>query len=149
RGDVVVCVPLQGAHDRFVECMRSILAHTPREVPLLVADDASPDDRSLRLLEELDLAGVLDREVYYVRSGETRGFVCTVNDAFDRASPADVIVVNSDCVVSAGWYDAMTTAANHSTLVATVSVFTNDGTILSLPKRNHPQPALPQNIDLD
>jgi glycosyltransferase involved in cell wall biosynthesis len=149
RGEVVLCVPLVGAHDRFVECMRSILAHTPREVPLLVADDASPDDRSLRLLEELDRAGVLDREVHYVRSAESRGFVCTVNDAFDRTSPADVVVVGSDCVVTAGWYDAMTIAANHSTLVATVSVFTNDGTILSLPNRNNPQPALPQNIDLD
>jgi glycosyltransferase involved in cell wall biosynthesis len=118
-------------------------------VPLLVADDASPDDRSLRLLEELDLAGVLEREVGYVRSAENRGFVRTVNDAFDRTSPADVVVVNSDCLVTAGWYEAMTTAASHSTLIATVSVFTNDGTILSVPSRNNPQPALPQNIDLE
>jgi glycosyltransferase involved in cell wall biosynthesis len=118
-------------------------------VPLLVADDASPDDRSLRLLEELNVAGVLDREVCYTRSTESRGFLGTVNDAFERTSPADVIVVNGDCVVTPGWYEAMISAASHSTLVATVSVFTNDGTILSVPNRNDPQPALPQTVDLD
>src|SRR5262249_55446693 len=77
------------------------------------------------------------------------GFVRTVNDAFDRASPADVVVVNSDCVVTEGWFESMTTAANCSTLVATVSVFTNHGTILSLPYRNNPQPALPQTMNLE
>jgi glycosyltransferase involved in cell wall biosynthesis/GT2 family glycosyltransferase len=149
RGDVVVCVPLHGGHDQFVECAQSILAHTPFDVRLLVADDASPDDRSRRFLEELDAAALLDREVYYARSAETRGFVHTLNDAFERTSPADVVVVNTDCVVTDGWFESMRTAANHSTLVATVSVFTNHGTILSLPNRNSPQPALPQTMNLE
>jgi glycosyltransferase involved in cell wall biosynthesis/GT2 family glycosyltransferase len=146
---VVICVPVYGGHDQFVECAQSILAHTPHDARLLVADDASPDDRSLRFLEELDAATLLDREVYYIRSTETRGFVYTLNDAFERTSPADVVVVNSDCVVTEGWFESMSTAAHHSTLVATVSVFTNDGTILSLPNRNSPQPALPQTMDLE
>jgi glycosyltransferase involved in cell wall biosynthesis/GT2 family glycosyltransferase len=149
RGDVVVCVPLYGGHDQFVECVQSILAQTPLDVRLLVADDASPDDRSLRFLEELEAAALLDREVYYARAAEPRGFVCTVNDAFERTSPADVVVVNSGCVVTEGWFQSMTTAANHSTLVATVSVFSNNGTILSLPSRNSPQPSLPQTMNLE
>jgi glycosyltransferase involved in cell wall biosynthesis/GT2 family glycosyltransferase len=148
RGDAVVCIPLHSAHDEFVECLQSVLAHTPFDVRLLVADDATPDDRSLSFLQELDAAAVLEHAIYYVRSATNRGFVRTVNDAFDRASPADVVVVNSDCVVTGGWFESMTTAANHSTLVATVSVFTNHGTILSLPYRNNPQP-LPQTMNLE
>jgi GT2 family glycosyltransferase/glycosyltransferase involved in cell wall biosynthesis len=149
RGDAVACIPLHGAHEAFVECVHSILAHTPRHVRLVVADDASPDDRSLRFLQELDSAAVLEHDVYYVRSARNCGFVRTVNDAFQRSSPADVAVVNSDCVVTEGWFESMAAAANHSTLVATVSVFTNHGTILSLPDRNNPQPALPQTMDLE
>jgi GT2 family glycosyltransferase/glycosyltransferase involved in cell wall biosynthesis len=149
RGDVVICIPLHGAHDEFVECVQSVLAHTPADVPIVIADDASPDDRSRRFLEELDAAIGLRHDVIYTRSGENRGFVLTVNDAFERVAPADVVVVNSDCVVMDGWFEAMHAAALESTLVATVSVFTNHGTILSLPHRNQPQPALPQTIDLE
>jgi GT2 family glycosyltransferase len=148
-GSAVICVPLYCAHDEFVACVRSILAHTPARVPVLVADDASPDDRSERFLKALDEAGQLDRDVYYRRSETNRGFVATANDAFRRTAPADVIVLNSDCVVTSGWFDAITAAARESSLVATVSVFTNHGTILSLPHRNQPQPDLPQTLDLD
>jgi GT2 family glycosyltransferase/glycosyltransferase involved in cell wall biosynthesis len=149
RGDVALCIPLYGAHVEFVECMRSVLAHTPADVPIVIADDASPDDRSRSFLEELDDTVALDHQVYYTRSPKNRGFVLTVNDVFERVGPADVIVLNSDCVVTKGWFDAMKAAAYQSTLVATASVFTNHGTILSLPYRNRPQPALPQTIDLD
>jgi GT2 family glycosyltransferase/glycosyltransferase involved in cell wall biosynthesis len=149
RGNVTLCIPVHGAHDEFVECMRSVLAHTPTDAPIVVADDASPDDRSRRFLEELDRAGALGHDIFYTRSTENRGFVLTVNDIFERVAPADVIVVNSDCLVTDGWFEAMSTAAHQSSLVATVSVFTNHGTILSLPHRNRPQSALPQTIDLD
>jgi GT2 family glycosyltransferase/glycosyltransferase involved in cell wall biosynthesis len=149
RGEVALCIPLHGAHDEFVECLRSVLAHTPIDVPIVVADDASPDDRSRRFLEELEVAAVLKHRVYYTRSAENRGFVLTANDVFQRTAPADVVVVNSDCVVTEGWFEAMRAAAQESTLVATVSVLTNHGTILSLPHRNRPQAALPQTIDLE
>jgi len=149
RGDVVVAVPLYGAHRQFVECIRSLLAHTPDIVPIVISDDASPDERSREFIEKLDDSGVLAHTVYYQRSAENRGFVRTVNDVFAQTSPADVIVVNSDCVVTDGWFQSMTRAARQSTLVATVSVFTNSGTIVSLPHRNQPQATLPQTIDLD
>ena len=56
RDEVTICIPLHGAHEEFVECMSSVLAHTPTDAPIVVADDASPDDRSRRFLEELDQA---------------------------------------------------------------------------------------------
>jgi GT2 family glycosyltransferase len=149
RGDVTVCIPLYGAHDHFVECMRSVIAHTPADVPILIADDASPDGRSLAFLEQLAETTDFEHQLYYSRSAENRGFVRTVNDAFERSAPADLIVLNSDCVVTAGWFRGMVAAAGVSSLVATVSVYTNHGTILSLPHRNRPQRALPQTIDLD
>ena len=148
RGEIVVVVPVYGSHDRFVECIRSVLAHTPVEVPVLVIDDASPDERSAQLLIKLDETGALSHTVHCVRHTQTKGFVGTANEAFDRCDPADVIVLNSDCVVTAGWLEAMRSAGEDS-LVATVSVFTNSGTILSLPDRNRPIPSLPQTLALD
>ena len=45
RGEVVVCIPVYGAHELFVMCLESVLAHTPATVPILICDDASPDPR--------------------------------------------------------------------------------------------------------
>lgn len=149
RGDVAICVPLYGAHEAFVECLRSLLEHTPAGVAILISDDCSPDERSRAHLEQLDAAGALIADVHYIRHDPNGGFVANVNDAFARLAPADVVVVNSDCVVTAGWLDALQRAAASDTLVATVSVFTNHGTILSLPHRNRPQPRVPQTTTGD
>ena len=148
RGAIVVVIPVYGSHDRFVECIRSVLAHTPLAVPVLVVDDASPDERSTEFLVRLDEQNALAHIVYCVKHKENRGFVATANEAFERCDPADVIVLNSDCIVTPGWLEAMRSASEDS-LVATVSVFTNNGTILSLPDRNRPAPALPQSLALD
>lgn len=147
RGEVVVVIPLYGAHDQFVSCLQSVLSHTPTSVPLLVLDDAGPDDRSGKLLADLDAAGAIPHRLHYVRHEENRGFVKSANEAFDWADPADVIILNSDCVVTQGWLTAMVDAAQGS-LVATVSVFTNNGTIVSVPERNRPS-RLPQAFDVD
>ena len=42
----------------------------------------------------------------------------------------------------------MCAAANSATDIATVSVFTNNGTILSLPHRNMPWPNIPNDLDV-
>lgn len=144
RGDVAVCVPLYGGHDVFVECLRSLLAHTPAYVPIVICDDAGPDDRSLRHVEQLSDTGALDRDIFYLRRPDNGGFVANVNDAFARVAPADAVVVNSDCIVSEGWLEGLRSAAASDTLVATASVFTNHGTILSLPNRNRPSGQIPQ-----
>jgi GT2 family glycosyltransferase/glycosyltransferase involved in cell wall biosynthesis len=148
RGAIVVVIPVYGSHDRFVECIRSVLAHTPADIPVLVVDDASPDERSTEFLVRLDEHDAFAHTVYCVKHIENKGFVATANEAFELCDPADVIVLNSDCVVTEGWLEAMRSASEDS-LVATVSVFTNSGTILSLPDRNRPAATLPQSLALD
>src|ERR1041385_6290033 len=64
------------------------------------------------------------------------------------AAPADVVVLNSDCVVAEGWLQGLRRAAYSDALVATASALTNHGTILSVPERNRPQPGIPQDQTL-
>jgi glycosyltransferase involved in cell wall biosynthesis/GT2 family glycosyltransferase len=149
RGDCVVCIPLYGGHRLFVECLHSVLRHTPESALVLVADDASPDDGGLRLLRELDASGELGRDVVYIRQPANRGFVGNVNSAMAMADPADVVVLNSDCMVAEGWLDGLREAVYSDTTLATASALTNNGTILSVPFRNRPAPQLPQEWTLD
>ena len=147
RGEVVVCIPVYGAPDEFTECLTSVLAHTPRDVRILIADDASPDPAIGSFVRSLD--GLIEHELSYMRQPQNLGFPGNVNAAFAACAPADVIVLNSDCVVAAGWLEGLRRAANSDALVATASAMTNHGTILSIPNRNRPQAGIPQDQDLE
>ncbi|MEA2683750.1 MAG: hypothetical protein QOK05_2078 [Chloroflexota bacterium] len=149
RDQVLVCIPAYGAYHHLVQCLRSVLMHTAADIPILVADDASPDHKIGDLLPELESAGLLDRELIYSRQPANVGFVENVNSALAAAAPADVVILNSDCVVADGWLDGLHQAAYSDTSVATATALTNNGTIVSVPHRNQGMPALPQQWTLD
>ena len=149
RESVVVVIPIFASYDVFVSCLRSVLRHTPEGVPILVADDASPDPRSARFLEELNRSGVLRHQVLYVRQEHNVGFVHNVNTAFELTRPADVVVLNSDCQVGPRWIENLRDAAYSDSAVATATALTNHGTLLSVPNRNQPLRSLPAHMDID
>jgi glycosyltransferase involved in cell wall biosynthesis/GT2 family glycosyltransferase len=149
RGDIVVAIPVHGARDLFLECLNSVLAWTPEEVPVLVADDASPDPDIRGFLEDLEQAGVLRHNLKYLRHPQNVGFVANANAVFATAAPADVVLINSDCVVSEAWLTGLHDAAYSDDLVATASAMTNHGTVLSVPERNRPAPRLPPEWNAD
>jgi GT2 family glycosyltransferase len=146
RGEAVVCIPVYGAPELFAECLASVLAHTPVEVPILIADDASPDPAIGQLVQSFE--NTLEHSVFYLRQARNLGFPGNVNAGFTAAAPADVVVLNSDCVVAEGWLDGLRRAAYSDALVATASALTNHGTILSVPERNRPRPGIPQDQSL-
>lgn len=146
RGEAVVCIPVYGAPELFAECLTSVLAHTPAETAILVADDASPDPAIGDFVRSL--AGTLRHQLSYLRQPHNLGFPGNVNAAFAAAAPADVVVLNSDCIVADGWLAGLHRAAYSDALVATSSALTNHGTIISVPERNRPQPGIPQDQSL-
>lgn len=147
RGQAVVCIPVYGAYDLFVRCLGSILAHTPPSVPILVADDAGPDPAARAFAEDLQRTGSLEHRLLWLRQEQNVGFVGNVNAALALCAPADVVVINSDCVVAPGWLEGLRDAAYDDTNVATATALTNHGTIVSLPVRNRPLPDFPQDLD--
>jgi GT2 family glycosyltransferase/glycosyltransferase involved in cell wall biosynthesis len=149
RGDTVVCIPVYGGHEHFAGCLGSVLAHTPAATPILVCDDASPDGRSVELVRELERSSDTEHTLFYLRLERNVGFPANVNGAFAIAAPADVVVLNSDCVVAEGWLEGLREAAYSDSRVATATALTNNGTIVSVPDRRHPRPDLPDGLDLE
>jgi GT2 family glycosyltransferase/glycosyltransferase involved in cell wall biosynthesis len=147
RGEAVVCIPVYGAPELFAECLTNVLAHTSVDVPILIVDDASPDPAIGEFVRSL--ADTLAHSVFYLRQPRNLGFPGNVNAGFLAAAPADVVVLNSDCVVAEGWLEGLRRAAYSDALVATASALTNHGTILSAPTRNRPQPSIPQDQTLE
>jgi GT2 family glycosyltransferase len=149
RATAVVCIPVYGAVELFERCLDSVLANTPSEVPLLVADDCSPGPDARRLLADRDEGGRLSRDVYYMRQPDNVGFVLNVNTCFDMTSPADAVILNSDCEVAPGWFERLRAAAYSDTTIATATPLSNHGSIVSVPDRNRDRHDLPPEWTLD
>ncbi|WP_354699178.1 D-inositol-3-phosphate glycosyltransferase [Paraconexibacter sp. AEG42_29] len=148
-GSVAVVIPLYNQHELFTQCLTSVLAHTPADVAILVADDASPDTASQTWVQELADGGHLHHDVYWLRAETNSGFVGNCNSAFAATGRADVILLNSDCVVAAGWVEGLRGALASDGSLATATALTNHGSIVSVPVRNTPVAALPQHIPFD
>lgn len=140
-GAVDIIVPVHGGGEVVGDCLRSVLANTDleRHVLLVVVDgDPSFDAEDL-------LAG---REgVRVLHNATQQGFVVSVNRGM-AVSEQDVILLNSDTVVTRGWVEKMQRAAYSDAAVATVTPFSNNATICSLP-RPLVANALPLGLSLD
>jgi len=130
---VDVVVPVYGAATELERCAESLLAHTDlgRDRLLVVLDgpgQAEAEAAVARLVERAP-----EGSVRVLRNPSRRGFVASVNRGMAE-SHRDVILLNSDTVVTYGWVDKLRAAAASSRAVATVTPFSNNATICSLPR---------------
>lgn len=130
---VTVLVPVHGGLDDVRRCLAGVVRHaestrTPFE--LLVIDDASPEPEVPAYLDAF-AAETRSFPVQVVRNERNLGFVATCNRGFRQAA-ADVVLLNSDTVVTSGWLDRLACAAAQPA-VATVTPLTNFGSICTLP----------------
>lgn len=133
RATVSVVVPVYGALTETLHCIHSVLsAKTSLKICLIVIDDCSPDDRVFEQLSAL----ANERGLFEVwRNDVNRGFVYSVNRGIFAAS-GDVILLNSDTIVSNYWVDKLVDIANSDFAIASVSPMSNNATILSYPHIN-------------
>ena len=123
RGSVVVCIRLRGPRELFADCLRSVLAHTASDIPIVVCDDDSRDPRELMG----GLESESTRDVFYLPQEGELGSSADISSALAFAAPADVVLLSSDCVVAKGWLEGMRRAAYVDSTVATSTPLTSDG----------------------
>jgi glycosyltransferase involved in cell wall biosynthesis/GT2 family glycosyltransferase len=149
RGQCAVCIPVYGGYELFAECLTSVLRHTPPDITVLIADDASPEPEVWPILERAREAQPGGPGLVYLQQPQNLGFVGNVNTAFAAAAPADVVILNSDCVVAAGWFEGLRDAALSDTTIATATALTNHGTIVTVPRGHDGAAELPEGWDVD
>ena len=128
-----VIVPVYNAPGETEDCLRSVIRETRGPYRLLVLDDASTDERIGPLLNSLK-GEHPTMEVY--RHEKNKGFAANVNDGMMRAE-GDVVLLNSDTIVSAHWLEKLTSCAYYYPHVATVTPLSNGAGAFSTPKNNH------------
>lgn len=113
-----------------LECLESVLRHSGAALErLIVVNDASP---------EADLAPALaalrdrDDRVRVLTNPTNRGFIWSANLGMS-AGRSDVVVLNSDTEVTAGWLEELLGALDSEPTLAALSPLSNNATMCSVP----------------
>jgi GT2 family glycosyltransferase/glycosyltransferase involved in cell wall biosynthesis len=141
---VSVIVPVYEGLDEIEACIDSVARHagsTKTPFELVLIDDASPTPAVATFLESVTTRHA-NIPVRLVRNDANRGFVASVNRGI-AMTEGDVVLLNSDTVVTDGWLDRLASAARTEPDVATVTPLTNHGSICTLP------PAIIEAFELD
>jgi GT2 family glycosyltransferase/glycosyltransferase involved in cell wall biosynthesis len=126
---VDIIVPVFGALEELRACIDSLSSTTDLAYHrlALVVDGPQSDDM------EYFLSTLPSAEIVVLRNRQRRGFVASVNRGMAQ-SARDVLLLNSDTIVTTGWLEKLQAAAYSGPSVATATPFSNNATICSLPQ---------------
>jgi glycosyltransferase involved in cell wall biosynthesis/GT2 family glycosyltransferase len=127
-----VIVPVYGAAADLERCLASVAAETDlaRHGVIVVVD--GPQDAETKSIVAA-FAAAHPAAVRVLRNDARRGFVESVNRGM-RASSRDVVLLNSDTVVTPRWLEKLIDAAASSGDVGTVTPLSNHATLCSVPR---------------
>lgn len=130
---VTVVIPVYNAFDEVDACLESVLKHTRCEVArVLVIDDGSTDERIRGLL-----AGYENRPgVTVVYNDANMGYTRTVNKGIGLAGTDDVILLNSDALVTPNWLAGLRAAAFANDHTGTVTAMSDNAGAFSFPEQD-------------
>lgn len=143
---ITVVVPVYDAFDAVRECLASLATHVHAPHHTLLIDDGSRDRRVLPLLEAH--AAEAPSRVRVLRNRRNRGYTATINRGCESAGEDDVVLLNSDTRVTAGWLARLHRAATSREGVATVTPVSNAAGAFSVPERNRVN-RIPPELGLD
>ena len=132
RPAISVLIPTYGAAEMLERCLESLALYTSPNSTVYVLDDATPGD-SIR--QTCELARKQLPGLRYWRSPVNRGFVGICNWGCEQlGEPAtDVLLLNSDTEVTAGFLEEMQAVLYLHEKHAVVTPRSNNATIFSVP----------------
>ncbi len=142
RPDAVdVIVPIYGAAADLERCLASVVNQTDLATHGLILVIDGPQDDAVESVVRSSAASQI------LRNDVRRGFVETVNRGM-RASSRDVVLLNSDTIVTARWLDKLIDASVSSGDIGTVTPLSNNATLCSVP-RAFEENLIPTGFDVD
>ncbi len=116
-----VIIPIHNAHDDVERCLESLERFDGDRVRWVLVDDASTDARIASLLGRFGERP----DVSIITNERNLGFTRSVNRGLTAAVPGDVVILNSDTVVTPGWSRRLRVAALEDPTRATATPLSN------------------------
>jgi GT2 family glycosyltransferase len=144
---VQIIMPVYNGYEYLKDCIKSIFLNTDlKSHTLVIIDDSSTDCRVTAYLKELE-EGRDGKRIEILFNTNNQGFVKTINRGM-KLSPGDVIILNSDTLVTKNWVDKLRRAAYSKPRVATATPLSNYMTINGIPKPFQYN-AIPSGMNVD
>ncbi len=139
---VDIIIPVFNAAEDLVLCLESVFKYTDlMQNRLILIDDASSDPATKKLLDDLGKENVI-----IVHNKENLGFSAGVNIGMGMSDKNDVLLLNSDTIVTKGWLQKIVNCAYSAPEIATATPLSNNATLCSVPEIFEDN-SLPENID--
>lgn len=129
---VTIIIPIYNAFEETQQCIKSVIEHTTTPYDVLLINDCSPDER---IKPYLDSINEKYSQINVIHSEENHGFVTTVNIGL-KNTDNDVILLNSDTIVTSKWLQKLKIAAYTDKIIGTVTPVSNNAGAFSVPIRS-------------
>ncbi len=130
--NITIIIPVFNACEAVKQCMESVLKYTPEQYTILIIDDASTDQRILPLLQTY---AKKHSHVELLKNKKNEGYTHSVNTGCKQFE-TDILLLNSDTIVTAGWASGLAASAYKSELIGTVTPVSNHAGAFSVPSLN-------------
>ena len=140
-----VVIPVYNAYEDLRCCLDSVLGKTSPEHRIILIDDSSPDSRIADYFNYLRNTG--NPRLILLENEINLGFVGTVNRGM-ALGQNDVVLLNSDTIVTAGWLEKLCRCADSDPRIGTITPFSNNAEICSFPRFCADNP-LPRDMDAE
>lgn len=139
-----IIVPIYNAYDDLQKCLNSLYQHTNlTENRLILINDNSSDDRIRPYLEEQKKDNVI-----VIHNESNKGFSNNINLGMSQSQERDVILLNSDTIVTKNWVEKMVACAYSDSSIGTVTPLSNNATLCSVPNFCE-ENTLPEGMSVD
>lgn len=128
--NVDIIIPIYNAYEDLTICLESLYKHTNLEKNrLILINDNSPDERIRPYLEEQK-----KKNVIVIHNESNKGFSNNINIGMAQSQENDVILLNSDTVLTPNWVEKMVECAYSESSIGTVTPLSNNATLCSVPE---------------
>lgn len=142
RVDIVI--PVYNALESLQLCIESIRKYTDLKLHrVIIINDCSSDQRIKPYLDTLK-----NQEFTIIHNEKNKGFSANVNTGMSYSSSRDVILLNSDTIVTKRWVEKLINCAYATKETGTVTPLSNSATIASVPVA-FVDNALPEGLSVD
>ncbi|NDO49555.1 glycosyltransferase [Lachnospiraceae bacterium MD335] len=141
---VDIIIPVYNAYDELRICLESVYKYTNLyENRLILINDNSSEEKIKPYLDSQQ-----KENVFIIHNEENKGFSNNINLGMAQSANRDVILLNSDTVVTKNWVEKIVKCAYSDRSIGTVTPLSNNATLCSVPNFCE-ENTLPEGMTID
>lgn len=139
-----IIIPIYNAYDDLCKCLQSVYQYTDLVTNrLILINDNSSDTRI-----EPYLNSQTKENVIIIHNKENKGFSNNINLGMAQSKERDVLLLNSDTIVTKNWVEKIVECAYSDRAIGTVTPLSNNATLCSVPNFCE-ENTLPEGMNVD